>query len=68
MEFDSKKTLVSPIPLSSQTIRILEHSLVLCGTGLEHESGNIHDDQKQNLTEEKIFENVKEECPNGFHP
>ena len=59
MEFDSKKTLVSPIPLSSQTIRILEHSLVLCGTGLEHESGNIHDDQKQNLTEEKIFENVK---------
>ena len=38
----------------------LEESLVLCDTGIDHHSGNIHDDQKKVMSSESVLKMVKE--------
>jgi D-glycero-alpha-D-manno-heptose-7-phosphate kinase len=47
MEFNSDQNIIHPIRLVSDIFLELEESLVLCFTGLTHDSGNIHDDQKE---------------------
>ena len=37
----------------------LEESLILCNTGLDHHSGNIHKDQKETMSSDAIKEMVK---------
>jgi len=60
MEFRSKGNLIHPIKLKPNTIRELEESLILCNTGIQHNSGNIHKDQNKNLSKENIINQVKE--------
>ena len=59
MEFRSKGNLIHPIKLKPNIIRELEESLVLCNTGLEHHSDDIHKDQNKNLSQENIINQVK---------
>ena len=54
IEFDSDENIVSPIRLQSDIAQELEESLVLCDTGIDHHSGNIHDDQKETMTSDSI--------------
>ena len=60
MEFRSQGNLIHPIKLKQNIIRELEESLVLCNTGIQHDSGNIHQDQNKNLSKESIISQVKD--------
>lgn len=60
IEFEMEKNVIHPIRLKEETILELEESLILCGTGLDHHSGNIHDDQKATMTSSSVRSLVKE--------
>jgi D-glycero-alpha-D-manno-heptose-7-phosphate kinase len=47
MEFNKDQNVVHPIRLHKEILLELEESLVLCNTQTTHDSGNIHDDQKE---------------------
>ena len=59
MEFRSAGNLIHPIRMNKDIVRELEESLVLCDTGISHDSGNIHTDQREELEQKKILEQVK---------
>ena len=59
IEFHPGENIVSPIRLQSDIALELEESLVLCDTGLNHHSGNIHDDQKKKMKSASTIELVK---------
>ena len=46
--------------LQNYTLQELEESLVLCDTGIAHESGNIHQDQKKTTSSYSVKKKVKE--------
>lgn len=47
IEFSHKQNIVHPIRIPKNLILELEESLILCYTGTNHNSGNIHQDQKK---------------------
>lgn len=47
MEFNRNQNIIHPIRLPKDTLLELEECLVLCYTGLNHDSGNIHNDQRE---------------------
>ena len=63
MEFSKNQNIIHPIRIPKNSLLELEQSLILCYTGGNHDSGNIHDDQakqtKSTKTKEKIKKNVK---------
>jgi D-glycero-alpha-D-manno-heptose-7-phosphate kinase len=63
MEFNFDQNIINPIRLNSEILLELEESLILCYTGITHNSGNIHNDQKEQsksvLVKERIKSNVK---------
>ncbi len=63
MEFNKDQNIIHPIRLNPEVLIELEESLVLCYTGLTHDSGNIHVDQKEqtknSIVKERIESNVK---------
>lgn len=63
MEFRMDQNLIHPLRLSADILHELEESLILCDTGLSHQSGNIHEDQKEQMQsdviKEQVLENVK---------
>ena len=46
MEFSSDQNTIVPLRLEPNVIAELEESLVLCYTGMNHDSGDVHRDQK----------------------
>jgi D-glycero-alpha-D-manno-heptose-7-phosphate kinase len=62
MEFNSDQNIIHPIRLNNEIILELEESLILCYTGITHDSGNIHNDQKEqtksSIVKERIEANV----------
>jgi D-glycero-alpha-D-manno-heptose-7-phosphate kinase len=55
MEFSSDQNTIVPLRLDSNIIAELEESLVLCYTGINHDSGSVHRDQKaQHQTSEAV--------------
>ena len=59
MEFSNRQNLIHPLRLSETTKSSLEQNLILCYTNTSHKSGDIHQDQKSNLDNKDIQENVK---------
>ena len=59
IEFNSDQNIINPIRVHPETALELEESLVLCNTGLDHHSGNIHDNQRKTMISETIREMVK---------
>ena len=59
MEFNKDQNIINPIRLSNDTILELEESLVLCNTGTTHDSGNIHDDQKEQTKSSSVKERIE---------
>lgn len=59
MEFNHEQNLITPIRLSNETIIELEESLLLCYTGIAHDSGNIHSDQKEQSKSIKIKDRIQ---------
>ena len=50
IEFHAMENIVNPIRIHPEVALELEESLVLCNTGIKHNSGDIHDDQRETMT------------------
>ena len=60
LEFGANETLIYPLRMDPDTLLELEESLVLCNTGISHNSGDIHSDQRNQMSEESIKQNVRQ--------
>lgn len=60
MEFRTKQNVVHPLRVPNEIMLELEENLVLCDTGIMHESGNIHEDQKKNMLADKVRDQIRE--------
>jgi D-glycero-alpha-D-manno-heptose-7-phosphate kinase len=58
MEFKLDQNIVHPLRIHPNIQLELEESLVLCDTGLTHDSGNIHDHQKIQMENKDVLEQV----------
>lgn len=59
LEFRMAQNLVHPLRVHPDTLLELEESLVLCDTGTTHSSGEIHQDQRKHMQQDKILQHVK---------
>jgi D-glycero-alpha-D-manno-heptose-7-phosphate kinase len=59
MEFNKEQNIINPIRLNNDTILELEESLVLCYTGTTHDSGNIHNDQKEQTKKDDVRDRIQ---------
>lgn len=59
MEFRMEQNIVHPLRIRPETLLELEESLVLCDTGIAHDSGAIHVDQRTQMKEREIQEHVQ---------
>ncbi|TGM53979.1 CBS domain-containing protein [Leptospira biflexa] len=59
MEFAMDQNIVHPLRLSNDTLIELEESLILCDTATTHDSGNIHDDQRETMKQLDIKQRVQ---------
>ena len=63
IEFQMDQNIVYPLRIPLDNLSELEESLVLCNTGIKHDSGNIHKDQrnqmKQNDVQALVQKNVE---------
>ena len=47
IELKDRENIVNPLRINDDLINELEDSLLLCYTGINHNSGDIHDEQKE---------------------
>tara|TARA_X000000950_G_scaffold9140_2_gene10128 strand:- start:30426 stop:31781 length:1356 start_codon:yes stop_codon:yes gene_type:complete len=59
IEFNKDKNIIHPLRIQKSTKLELEENLILCDTGISHNSGNIHNDQKQSMQNKDIDSLVK---------
>ena len=59
IEFNKDKNIIHPLRIQKSTKLELEENLILCNTGISHNSGTIHNDQKENMQNEDIESLVK---------
>jgi D-glycero-alpha-D-manno-heptose-7-phosphate kinase len=59
MEFRMDQNIVHPLRIHTDTLLELEESLILCDTGTTHDSDDIHQDQRQQMQQEHIRQQVK---------
>ena len=59
MEFNKEQNIINPIRLNNDTVLELEECLVLCYTGTTHDSGNIHDDQKEQTQKVDVQQRIQ---------
>lgn len=52
MEFYKDENVINPLRIAETIVNELEDSLILCYSGLCHNSGDIHDNQKENMNKE----------------
>ena len=59
MEFRMDQNIVHPLRVHPETLLELEECLVLCNTGTIHDSGDIHQHQRQQMKQKNIREQVQ---------
>lgn len=59
MEFRMDQNIVHPLRIHPDTLLELEESLILCDTGIAHDSGEIHADQRKRMASTQIRELVE---------
>jgi len=59
IEFKMDQNLIYPLRIPSETLLELEESLVLCNTGIQHDSGNIHKNQRSQMQKKDTQKLVK---------
>lgn len=59
MEFRMDSNIVHPLRIGRDVQLELEESLVLCDTGIAHESGDIHLDQREQMKQEATRQQVQ---------
>jgi D-glycero-alpha-D-manno-heptose-7-phosphate kinase len=60
IEFHIDENVVNPMRVHPDIALELEESLILCNTGIDHHSGNIHNDQKETMISESVREMVRD--------
>jgi len=60
MEFRMDQNIVHPLRIHNNTLMELEESLILCDTCIIHNSGDIHEDQRQQMQDEHVLQKVKD--------
>lgn len=58
MEFRMDQNIVHPLRIHPDTLLELEECLILCDTGTTHDSGNIHEDQRQQMESAHVLDLV----------
>jgi D-glycero-alpha-D-manno-heptose-7-phosphate kinase len=59
IEFNNEQNIINPIRLNNETILELEECLILCYTGTTHDSGNIHEDQKEETQKADVKDRIQ---------
>jgi D-glycero-alpha-D-manno-heptose-7-phosphate kinase len=59
LEFGMEQNLVHPLRIHPDTLLELEESLILCDTGTIHNSGDIHQNQRENMKKSNVQQLVK---------
>ena len=59
IEFNYNKNQIYPLRINNDIINELEENLILCYTGENHESGEVHDNQKKKMEESDVRDFVK---------
>ncbi|MBM4229341.1 MAG: CBS domain-containing protein [Gammaproteobacteria bacterium] len=59
MEFRMDQNIVHPLRINPDTLLELEECLILCDTGTTHDSGDIHQDQRQQMAAEHVRKMVE---------
>ncbi len=59
MEFRMEQNLIHPLRIPLDVLCELEESLVLCDTSIEHDSGEIHKDQRAQMQQESVRKKVQ---------
>lgn len=59
MEFKMEKNIVHPLRIPINILLELEESLILCDTGITHDSGGIHEDQRHQMQQHGIHQKVQ---------
>ena len=59
MEFRMDQNIIHPLRIHPDILLELEESLILCDTGTPHDSGDIHQDQRQQMQQESILQMVQ---------
>lgn len=59
MEFRMDQNIVHPLRIPSDILLELEESLILCDTGTAHDSGDIHQDQRQQMQKDEVRDKVQ---------
>lgn len=54
IEFQMDQNVVYPLRIPSDNLSELEESLILCNTGIKHDSGNIHKDQRNQMKQKDM--------------
>ena len=60
IEFHADENIVNPIRVHPDIAIELEESLILCDTGITHNSGSIHDNQRETMNSKSVREMVQE--------
>ena len=58
IEFHKGENIVSPLRIHPEIALELESNLILCDTGLDHNSGAIHHDQKETMSSQVVQDMV----------
>jgi D-glycero-alpha-D-manno-heptose-7-phosphate kinase len=59
MEFKMEQNIVHPLRLPIDILRELEESLILCDSGCDHNSGEIHQDQYLQMQQKKVQNKIQ---------
>ena len=59
IEFNAEENIVNPIRIHPDVCMELEESLVLCDTGINHDSGDIHKNQEKTMSSESVRKMVE---------
>jgi D-glycero-alpha-D-manno-heptose-7-phosphate kinase len=59
MEFRMDQNIVHPLRIHPDTLLELEECLILCDTGTTHDSGDIHQDQRRQMTAAHVRDMVE---------
>jgi D-glycero-alpha-D-manno-heptose-7-phosphate kinase len=58
IEFSRDKNIVHPLRVPRDVMLELEESLILCDSGISHNSGDIHDSQRSSMSQEGMASRV----------
>jgi D-glycero-alpha-D-manno-heptose-7-phosphate kinase len=59
IEFNKTNNSINPIRLNNKQKLDFEQNILLCYTGITHNSGNIHSDQKKKTSDKDVKERIK---------